>query len=116
MFGFWHLLDFFVGRLPFTIVNMYFSTILNASSLLSVHRFHECLDFCIFWICLRVSGHSHPKLVSSSSSEFVSSCLVFTGFINGLISSSSGCVCGSVAIAIVNLFWFPVLNLLCCRF
>ena len=41
----------FCGSAAIANVNMFLSPVLNASLFLAFHRFHACLDFCIFWIC-----------------------------------------------------------------
>ena len=51
MFGFLHFLDLFCRSVAEAIANIFLSLVLNASWLLSFHRFHGCLDFRILWIC-----------------------------------------------------------------
>ena len=43
MFGFLHLLDLLYGSVAIAIVNL-LSLVVNVSFVLSVRRFHECLD------------------------------------------------------------------------
>ncbi len=67
---------FVCGLVAIAIVHLVLFQVLNVSLCLVVHRFHNLIDICIFWICLWVGGHSHGKYVSVPGSLCVVTCSV----------------------------------------
>ncbi len=94
MFGFLYFLDLVRGSVVVAIVNICLSPILNLRCFcyIGIHWFYNVFDLYIFWICSWVGGHSHRKLLSSSSSEFALLFLSVKGFAHFGISTFSGFV------------------------